>query len=665
MGAKAVADFSGYATKAGLVCSDGRTITPEAFKHQDGTRVPLVWQHASGEPTNVLGHAILEARADGVYAYAYFNGTPAAVHAKELVEHGDINALSIFANRLKEKMKSVTHGMIREVSLVLAGANPGALIDNVSIAHGDDIDVLDDEAFIYTGLTLEHEDKSEEEVVEHADDSTLEEIYDTLNEEQKKLVHYMVGVAAGGADDSAEHSDDNPDDDQSEGDTQDGTSKTEDSLNHKEGEIMNVFEKNKKDGVVDGGDERHFISHDDMQGIVRDALGRKVTLSEAVSDYALAHGIENIDTLFPDAKAVQDRPEWIKRQTEWVAGVINGTKHTPFSRIKTMTADLTHEDARAKGYIKGTLKKEQFFAIFKRVTTPKTIYKKQVLDRDDMIDITDFDIVAWLKVEMRFMLEEELARAILIGDGRDPADEDKIDEQNIRPIAKDDELYVTTVTINIDDANSDYEEVVEALLRARKFYKGSGNPTFYTTETVLTEMLLTKDGFERRRYPTVAELASALRVSAVVPVEVFEDETDLLGIIVNLTDYTVGADKGGEVNLFDDFDIDYNQYKYLIETRVSGALTKVKSALVVRRSEAGSTLIVPTSPTFNEVTGVVTIPTVAGVTYKNDDTNATLAAGVQAALAAGATLNVRADTDATKHFATDAEDQWSFTRLPA
>jgi hypothetical protein len=573
-------DFSGYATKAGLKCSDGRIIMPEAFKHMDGMTVPLVWQHGHKEPTNVLGHAVLEAREDGVYAYGFFNDTEAANNARQLVQHKDITALSIYANQLVEKAKSVFHGVIREVSLVLSGANPGALIDNVSIAHSDgSLDVLDDEAIIYTGLELQHEDDDEDEYdedddeFEHDEDTSMQDIYESLSTEQKNVVHYMIGAALEAAGNTLKQSEK-----EEEGD-----------LSHKEGtQEMNVFEKNKGKET-----ETHELTHDAIKGIVADAQ-KSGSLKEAVEAYALQHGINNIDILFPDAKTIDATPEWIKRRQEWVAGVINGVRSTPFTRIKTRTADLTFDEARAKGYIKGNFKKEEFFGVAQRVTTPTTVYKKQKLDRDDILDITDFDVVAWLKGEMRMMLEEELARAILVGDGRAVEDEDKIRDPagsnegaGIRSIVNDHELYVHKIDVPISaEPGSDYEEVIEAVARARRFYKGSGTPTFYTTEAVKTEMLLSKDNYGRRRYNTDAELASALRVSSVVAVEVMEheDHANLLGIIVNLADYAVGADKGGDISMFDDFDIDYNQYKYLIETRVSGALTKVKSAMVIRRS---------------------------------------------------------------------------------
>jgi len=666
------ADFSGYATKAGLKCSDGRTIMPHAFKEQDGVRVPLVWQHGHGEPSNILGHAILENREDGVYCYGFFNETEAGKSAKALVLHKDITALSIYANKLIEKAKQVLHGSIREVSLVLSGANPGALIDNVTLAHGDGtMEDLDDEAIIYTGLELEHEDlpekvdekvdeKTDEKVdekIEHAvaPDATLQDVYDTFTEDQKNLVHYMIGTAMETA--AAQQSDTDPDkkNDSGEGD-----------LEHKEGsEEMgrNVFDQTDADKQKD---PKYSLSHADVQGIVAEAQ-KNGSLKEAVENYALAHGIENIDLLFPDAQLMDNRPEFDKRRTEWVAGVMSGTRHSPFSRIKTVSADLTFDEARAKGYVKGSLKKEEFFGLASRVTTPTTIYKKQKLDRDDIVDITGFDVVAWLKFEMKMMLEEELARAILIGDGRDVAHADKINEGNIRPIAKEHELYATTITVNTRDTNSSAAgnagEIVDAVLAGRKFFKGTGTPTFYTSETVITMFLLQRDTLGRRIYRNLEEVASDLRVAAVVPVEVMEDEPDLIGIIVNLQDYVVGADRGGELSMFDDFDIDYNQYKYLIETRLSGALTKIKAALIIRRStNAAATVVVPVEPTFVPATGVITIPAVTGVTYM-DEANTPLVAGAQAALVAGVPYLVHAfpTSDAT-FFANDVQDEWIFTR---
>lgn len=635
------ADFSGYATKAGLKCSDGRTIMPDAFKHQDKMTVPLVWAHGHKDPNNILGHAELEARPDGVYAYGFFNDTPQGENARALVEHDDIQHLSIYANKLVERGQQVFHGAIREVSLVLAGANPGAKIDSVSIRHADgEIEDLDDEAVIYTGLTFAHADSEDDS--EDDDDETVRDVYEALSEKQKNVVHYMIGMAIEETA-AAKHSE-----------FEDHLQKGNNAMGH------NVFENS------DSSEQTYSLSHDDVKGIVADAV-KCGSLRTAVESYALQHGIENIGVLFPDAKAVSSVPEFDKRRTEWVAGVINGTHHVPFSRVKSLWADLTEDEARAKGYITGALKKEEFFSVAKRVTTPTTIYKKQKLDRDDIVDITDFDVVAWLKSEMRMMLDEELARAILIGDGRDSSDEDKIKDPvgstegaGIRSIANDHELYVTTVRVKLDEMLP-ASNIVDEILLNRRFYKGTGTPTFYTTETILTKLLLAKDNLGRRLYRTQDELASELRVAAIVPVEVMETQPDLVGIIVNLTDYTLGADKGGDVSMFDDFDIDYNQYKYLIETRLSGALTKIRSAIVVRTAPSSDTRTTPKEPSFNANTGVITIPLVPGVTYKNgagDD----LSAGAQPALDAGQSIEIVAVAQVGYYFANDVEDQWTFKR---
>jgi len=630
------ADFSGWATKANLKCTDGRTIMPNAFQHQDKVKVPLVWQHAHNEPTNVLGYAVLEHRNEGVYAHGYFNSTTQGQSAKTLVQHGDIDKLSIYANQLVEKAKQVLHGQIREVSLVLAGANPGARIENVNIAHSDgDVEELEDEAIIYTGLALEHSDEDpvevsenadetvddstdspaedestddsgsdnstdEDENLEHADDSsdnsddeTVGDIYNAMSEKQKEVVHYMIGQALETADasNSAEHSDDN-----------------EDSLTHQEGTedmTRNLFENN-------GGTQtaaRPTLSHSQLETIVSDAqkLG---SFKESVLAHAQEYGIEDIDVLFPDAKSISQQPDFISRRMEWVQDVIAGTKHSPFSRIKSTAADITADEARAKGYVKGNKKKEEIIKLLKRVTTPTTIYKKQKLDRDDIVDITDLDVVAWLKAEMRLMLDEELARAVLIGDGREPDDEDKIDEDHLRPIAYDDDMYAAKVTL---PSNASSRDVTEAIIRARSGYKGSGTPTLYTTDSILTDLLLQEDKIGRRLYADDVALAAALRVAKIVPVEVMEDTPDLFAVIVNLVDYTMGADSGGAVSMFDDFDIDYNQFKYLIETRVSGALTKPKSAIVIQR--AAGTSVTPNTPSFDGTTNTITIPTQAGVVY--------------------------------------------------
>jgi hypothetical protein len=636
-------DFSGYATKVGLKCTDGRTILAHAFKECDGLKVPLVWQHGHNDPNNVLGHAILEHREDGVYAYAYFNDTGAAKNAKMLVQHGDITALSIYANQLVERSKNVVHGIIREVSLVMSGANPGALIDNVSIAHSDgDMEFLDDEAVIYTGLTLAHSSEEDDDLeLEHVanSDMTVQDVYDAFTDVQKNVVHYMIGVALETP--SAAHSDSD-----------------EDDLTHKEGQTMNgssfkrnVFEQNP--GVPD----KHALSHEDVKGIVADAI-RGGSLKEAVENYALKHGIENIELLFPDAKTLSNTPEIDKRRTEWVANVLNNTRHTPFARIKSLTADLTFDEARAKGYITGNMKKEEFFPIAKRVTIPTTIYKKQKLDRDDIVDITDFDVVVWIKAEMRMMLEEELARAVLFGDGRAIDDEDKINATNIRPISTDAELYATTINVEMATTDADYQALIEEVLLARRFYKGTGTPTFYTTEETLVRMLLIKDTLGRRIYNSENDLISALRVSAIVPVEAMEGEEDLLGIIVNLADYSIGADRGGEITLFDDFDIDYNKYTYLIETRCSGALTKIKSALIVRKVDVTLVRVTPPVPAFDASKNTLTIPTTDGVTYTVDGVAKT------GKVVITSDVDVHAYPEAGYGFEESADEQWIFSFVP-
>jgi len=674
MGVEAKPDFSGWATKVGLKCSDGRIIMPDAFKHQDQAIVPLVWQHNHNEPANVLGHAVLENRGEeGVYAFGFFNDTDSAKNAKTLVQHGDISSLSIYANGLVERSKQVFHGVIRELSLVLSGANPGALIDNITLAHGDgDLVTLEDEAIIYTGLTLVHgeeetpddtspdpDDDADDDSVEHsAEEPTVQEVYDAMTPQQKDVVAFMVGAAL---EDSVEHSadDDSNDDPNNKPDPADLVHGDDD--NEKEGRHMtrNVFEQQ------NGGKEEneHALSHDALAGIVSEAK-KFGSLKEAVEDYAFKHGIENIDVLFPDARNVTDTPEFDSRRIEWVADVLAATRKSPFSRIKSIMADLTYDDARARGYIKGNLKKEEWFGVSKRVTTPSTVYKKQKLDRDDIIDITDFDVVVWLKAEMRLMLEEELARAILIGDGRLIDDEDKIKDPmgalegaGIRSILHDHDLYAATVTV---DDSAEATDMVDAIVEGMSYYKGSGSPVFYTTLSTLTKLLLTRDQFLHRLWKTPAELASEMGVSAIVTVEVMESEADLVGIVVNLRDYTVGTDRGGDVNFFDDFDIDYNQYKYLYETRLSGALTKLRSAVVIKKAAGGAVEVTPVEPAF--AANVVTVPTTTGVVYKNKGTGATLTTGSPITLTAGQSLTVEATPSSGAYFfESNQDDQWTFT----
>jgi hypothetical protein len=562
------ADFSGYATKAGLQCSDGRTIMPGAFKHQDKMKVPLVWQHGHSDPENVLGHAILENRDDGVYTYGYFNTSAKAVHTKGLLDHGDITMLSIWANELVERAGKVLHGAIREVSLVLSGANPGALIENVTLRHadgGDDV-TLEDEVIIYTGLELEHASGDGGDGGDEGDggdggdgEETIQDVYDTLTDKQKQVVHFMLGQAFSMTEDNMQQ--DNLDDNSDNADKE-GTQMT-----------RNVFEKDAKDV------SSSVLSHADMQGIVADAM-KSGSLKQSVENYALAHGINQIDTLFPEAISLSNAPEFYTRRTEWVNSVLNGARKTPFSRVKTVFADLTYDDARAKGYITGTEKQEEYYGTMSRETAPQTIYKKQKLDRDDIIDITDFDVVAWMKGEMRIMLDEELARAILISDGRTLPDPDKILEDRIRPISKDDPIY--TIQVKCDLAAGDISDFVDAVVQWRSQYRGTGTPTMYTSEALLSQVMLLKDTLGRRIYTSLDQFASELRVSSIVPVDIFDPAAGApLAVIVNMNDYVIGADKGGQVSLFDDFDIDYNQYKYLIETRVSGALVRPKSAIVV------------------------------------------------------------------------------------
>ena len=572
-------DFSGWATRNDLKCADGRTIRRDAFKHNDGDVVPLVWNHQHDDPFNCLGQATLENKTEGVYAYCSFNNSESGKQARELVMHGDVKALSIYANHLSQNKRTgdVFHGDIKEVSLVLAGANPGALIEDI-IQHSDDDDG-DEQAIIYAGgafdLEIRHSDIPKEEPMNpdekliHADpepaeendtEETIGDILSTLNEKQMNAVYAIIGQALedGGATD---------DENDEEGDTE---------VKH------NIFDN-------DTADQSNVLQHADMEAILADGK-RYGSLRES----ALAHGIDGIDTLFPEPKNLNTPPDWITRKMDWVSKVMSGVHHTPFSRIKSMYADLTADEARAKGYIKGKLKKEQVFTLLKRTTTPTTIYKKQKLDRDDVIDITDFDVVAWLKTEMRFMLDEEIARAILVGDGRDGSSDDKINEMNIRPIWTDSDLYTIKATVT-KKAGATEDDMAKAFIRtaikSRKDYRGSGEPVLFTTEDMITNCLLLEDTTGRVIYDSIDKLRTVLRVREIITVPVMEGltrtDTDdskvhsLMGIIVNLNDYNVGADKGGAVNMFDDFDIDYNAQKYLIETRCSGAMIKPYAAIAI------------------------------------------------------------------------------------
>ena len=587
-------DFSGWATRNNLKCSDGRVIIKDAFKDCDGLTVPLVWNHRHNEPFNILGHALLENREEGVYSYCTFNDTDSGRQAKLLVEHGDISALSIYANQLRQQGSNVVHGSIREVSLVLAGANPGAFIDSV-MQHSDD---ADGEAIIYTGEELamfhseevkepekteesketmenesdsiSHAEEDAEETENSSTEETVADVFNSFTDKQKEVVYAMIGEAL-------------------KEDTENTTAETtEDTEGGNEEMKHNVFDQQENR-------DENVLSHDAIATIIGDGK-RYGSLKESFLQHAATYGIDQIDYLFPDAKNVTRTPEFIQRDTGWVRELMGSVHHTPFSRIKSMFADITEDEARAKGYIKGKLKKEEVFSLLKRTTTPTTIYKKQKMDRDDVIDITDFDVVAWLKTEMRMMLDEEIARAALVGDGRLASSDDKINEQNIRPIWTDSDLFTIKASFTVSGgatADDKAKAFIRAAIKARKDYKGSGNPVLFTTEDLLTDCLLLTDVNGRDLYESVDKLATKLRVRKIVTVPVMEGLTrtgtgddssstySLFGIIVNPADYNVGADKGGAVNMFDDFDIDYNQQKYLIETRCSGALIRPYSAIAV------------------------------------------------------------------------------------
>ena len=563
-------DFSGWATRANLRCSDGRVIMPDAFKGNDGQTVPLVWNHDHNDPNNVLGHALLENRADGVYAYCSFNESESGQTARELVQHGDVSSLSIYANKLKQNGSNVIHGAIREVSLVLSGANPGAYIDSV-ITHADG---TDEEAMIYNGfegLELFHAKKDDEDEPEAkesetdnpkddeggkqdmAEEKTIGAIFDTLNDEQKDAVYAMIGAIM-----------------------------EENGIDGEGGEDVkhNVFDGNDEYmGVVD----EPMISHADQKAIIADTK-RYGSLKEAFLAHAADYGIEDIDWLFPEYQNVDGLPpQFINNEpSEWVKIVMDGVHKTPFSRIKSMYADIREDEARARGYLKGKLKKEEVFSLLKRTTDPQTVYKKQKLDRDDISDIKDFDVVSWIKGEMRLKLDEELARAFLVGDGRLADDESKISELHIRPIINDSDLYTIKKTVTPASGESEAHALINTIIRSRSEYRGSGNPIMFTTEATLADMLLLEDTTGRRIYKDVTELATALRVSRIVTFPYMP--SDILAFYVNLNDYNVGADKGGSVNMFEDFDIDYNQQKYLIETRCSGAMIKPFSAVVLKKN---------------------------------------------------------------------------------
>lgn len=567
-------DFSGYATKFDVLCSDGRVITKDAFAHMDGAVVPLVWNHDHNSPSNLLGHAYLEARDDGMYTYGSFNKTSSGVDAKEALSHGDVDSLSIYANHIRQRGNSVVHGAIREISLVLAGANPGAKIDTVMMHSDDPDEISEEQGVIYCGekgLEIVHaepepEEKKEEPKMAEDKEKTVGEVVDEikkkLSDEEFDVFMGLIGAAASGKDN-----------DENEGETE---------------MKQNGFANDRENDTIvhaDNGDV--YISAEEMNSVFADAK-RLGSMRESV----IQHNITDIDFLFPEPKNLNTPPEWIKRDTDWVAGVMNGVRKTPFSRIRSTFANITADEARARGYVKGQQKVSEVFPLLKRTTDPQTVYKMQKFDRDDIIDITDFDVIAWVKAEMRLMLEEEIARAVLVGDGREPGTDYSISHDHIRPIWTDNDLYTVKVPVSIASNATPAQKAkaqIQAIIRARKFYKGSGNPTFYTTEDVLTEMLLIEDLNQRVIYDTEEKLARALRVSKIVTVPVMENLTrevngenrPLVGIIVNLNDYNVGADKGGAVRMFDDFDINFNKLEYLIETRCSGALVKPYSALAV------------------------------------------------------------------------------------
>ena len=597
-------DFGGWATKNNIKCSDGRTILKDAFKQNDGQKVPLVWNHQHNDPSEVLGHALLENRAEGVYAYCKFNNTESGQTAKSLVANGDVDKLSIYANRLKTHMNNVMHGCIREVSLVLAGANPGAFIDTV-ISHGEDAEA-EEEGTIYTDEhidIIEHNDdendkkgetdmedenkKVDEEKKEENNEKTIQEVFETLNEEQKNAVYAIVGQALEHNDNSEDDSEDYSEDDDSEDSSENNNDEGEEDMKH------NVFDNDKNNDEV--------LQHSEILASAIQDAKKYGSLKESVIEHAAINNITDIGKLFPDATALNKEPIMIEKDQTWVGKIINTIKHTPFSRVKVTMGKMTEPQARAKGYIKGNKKTNIQMAALNRIVTPTTVYIKNEIDRDDVIDITDFDVVAWQKREMRKELDKELALAALLGDGRDISDNDKINEQNIIPIIKDVDTFTIKYTItegvdykqaNNSASNNDSftKGIIRAAIRSRKEYKGSGSPTFFTTEDYLTDMLLIEDQNGRRIYESLAQLALALRVKEIVTIPEMEQEAykDIVAVIVNMADYTMGADKGGSVNMFDDFDIDYNQMKYLMETRCSGALTVPYSAIVLKKAGASS-----------------------------------------------------------------------------
>ena len=702
------ADFSGWVTKFGIKCADGRTIMHGAFDDMDGQTVPLVYNHAHADPGNVLGHVLLEKRKEGMWGYGFFNGSINGIAMKHAVQHKDVNMMSIYANQLVQRGNpgslQVFHGIIREVSLVLAGANPGATIENITLAHGDGYETeLDDEVIIKPGelIELKHSATAEDRPPDDEEDGdeTIQHILDGMTPKQLGATAYLVDKALKGELDpdgeSVQHSigdDTDGDDDGDEGDDGDDTDGSSDDSDETDGENADdegddsdesdtdgddadetdndsqegdsnmekvkhsVFDQNDADN---GESTKYVLSEADKKEIFHSAmsLGK---MSEAIEAFCLKHNIDQIDILFPDAKNPDgDVPQFLKRRTEWVSNFLDATTKTPFARIKNVWADITEDEARAKGYIKGSLKKEEFFSVAKRVTTPTTIYKKQKLDRDDVLDITDFDVVAWLKMEMRIMLEEEIARAALIGDGRDIASEDKVNEQNIRPILNEHELFAVTIQVEMDDDDANFGAFIDQVIKSRVKYRGTGLPTMFTSENYIAKALLLKDGFGRDLYPSLDALATKLRVASIVPVEAMDELDDVIAIFVNPIDYTIGANRGGEVTLFDQFDIDYNQHKYLIETRCCGTLTKLHSALIFRKAEEGAVLLQPVAPEFDADTSTVAVPNVAHVTYRNAATNAGVS-NSNIVLDENETVSIVAVAADGYFFASNDIDQWTF-----
>jgi HK97 family phage prohead protease len=678
-------DFSGWATKNDLKCSDGRIIKAGAFEHMDKMTVPLVWMHQHKEPENVLGHATLENRAFGVYTQGFFNDSERGQHMKKAVQHGDIVSLSIYANNLTEKAtrngKEVYHGDIKEVSLVVAGANPGAFIENVNLLHGDGIHELD-EAIIYTGEELIHgidiaeayktqkkrkkagkknkekdmgdKKPKDDTVVEHAEDTAtlMKEVFDDLTDDQKAVVYFMLGDAAEKAKKEAETA----------------AAAEHDDIS-KKGEYLSHLNDTLKEGFAHMGDTRNLfetqgrvttggkLSHDGFTDLMKEAK-KAGSFKEAVLAHADDYGIQDIEMLFPDAKAI-GAPEVYSRRMGWVPKVLGGTKHTPFSKVKSIVFDITEDEARARGYIKGNQKKDEVVKLMKRTTGPTTIYKKQKLDRDDVIDIdiTDINVVAWLKAEIRMMLEEEIARAILFGDGRSASNPDKIKDpegansgDGIRSILHDADFYAIKTDL---PANVSPKDAVKGIIRARSKYRGTGKPTLFISDNFLTDIMLEEDKFGRPLYETEQVLADKLRVSEIVTVDIIDDTEDLFAILVNLEDYSLGTNRGGELTSFEDFDIDFNQMKYLMETRLSGALTKPFSAIVIRR--VLGTEATATNPSFDGTTNTITIPTATGVIYLIDDEPVT------GSVVITTTTEVNAVADEGYYLAPNTTREWTYT----